>query len=95
MIESGEPFRVVGANMDVTARKLTEEALLEVNRNLEAQAALLQSREELLKIFVRHVPRRDWPSCFPTAFPNRVIPERSSIIREASTKDPRRTASGM
>ncbi len=56
MNESGEPFRVVGANMDVTARKLTEEALLEVNRNLEAQAALLQSREELLKIFVRHVP---------------------------------------
>jgi PAS domain S-box-containing protein len=29
---------------------------LEVNRNLEAQAALLQSREELLKIFVKSVP---------------------------------------
>jgi PAS domain S-box-containing protein len=54
--ESGEPFRVVGANMDVTGRKRTEEALLEVNRNLEAQAALLQSREELLKIFVKSVP---------------------------------------
>ena len=33
-----------------------EEALLEVNRTLEAQAALLQSREELLKIFVKNVP---------------------------------------
>jgi PAS domain S-box-containing protein len=55
MNESGEPFRVVGANMDVTERKRTEEALLEVNRNLEAQAALLQSREELLKIFVKNV----------------------------------------
>jgi PAS domain S-box-containing protein len=29
---------------------------LEVNRALEAQAALLQSREELLKIFVKNVP---------------------------------------
>ena len=56
MNESGEPFRVVGVNMDVTERKRTEEALLEVNRNLEAQAALLQSREELLKIFVKSVP---------------------------------------
>jgi len=56
MDESGEPFRMVGANMDVTERKRTEEALLEVNRNLEAQAALLQSREELLKIFVKSVP---------------------------------------
>jgi PAS domain S-box-containing protein len=56
MNESGEPFRVVGANMDVTGLKRTEGALVEVNRNLEAQAALLQSREELLKIFVKHVP---------------------------------------
>jgi PAS domain S-box-containing protein len=56
MNESGEPFRVVGVNMDITARKRTEEALLEVNRNLEAQTALLQSREELLKIFVKSVP---------------------------------------
>jgi PAS domain S-box-containing protein len=56
MNESGDPFRVVGVNIDVTGRKRTEEALLEVNRNLEAQAALLQSREELLKIFVQSVP---------------------------------------
>ena len=27
MNESGEPFRVVGVNMDVTERKRTEEAL--------------------------------------------------------------------
>ena len=56
MDESGEPSRVVGVNMDVTDRKRTEEILFEVNRNLEAQTALLQSREELLKIFVKHVP---------------------------------------
>jgi PAS domain S-box-containing protein len=56
MNDSGEPDRVVGTNMDVTVRKRTEEALLEVNRNLEAQAAILRSREELLKIFVKSVP---------------------------------------
>jgi PAS domain S-box-containing protein len=56
MDESGKPFRVVGANMDVTSLKRTEEALLEVNLNLKTQAALLQSREELLKIFVKNVP---------------------------------------
>jgi PAS domain S-box-containing protein len=54
--ESGEPSRVVGVNIDVTQRKRAEEALLEVNRSLEAQAALLQSREDLLKIFVKNVP---------------------------------------
>jgi PAS domain S-box-containing protein len=54
--ESGEPSRVLGVNMDVTERKRTEEVLSEVNRTLEAQAVLLQSREELLKIFVKHVP---------------------------------------
>ena len=42
--------------MDATERKRTEEALLEVKRTLEAQAALLQSQEELLKIFVTDVP---------------------------------------
>jgi PAS domain S-box-containing protein len=56
MDESGEPSRMIGVNIDVTERKRTEEALWEVNRNLEAQAALLQSREELLKIFVKSVP---------------------------------------
>ncbi len=56
MNELGEPLRILGANMDVTGRKQTEETLLEVNRSLEAQAVLLQSREELLKIFVKSVP---------------------------------------
>ncbi len=56
MDESGEPLRMIGVNLDVTERKRTEEALLEVNRNLEAQAALLQSREDLLKVFVKSVP---------------------------------------
>src|ERR1700741_4433648 len=56
MDASGEPSKMVGVNIDVTERKLADEALLEVNRTLEAQATLLQSREELLKIFVKHVP---------------------------------------
>src|SRR5882762_92744 len=56
MDASGEPSKMIGVNVDVTERKLAEEARLEVNRALEAQAALLQSREELLKIFVKHVP---------------------------------------
>ena len=56
MNESGEAARMIGVNIDVTDRKRAEEARLEVNRTLEAQAALLQSREELLKTFVKHVP---------------------------------------
>ena len=56
MDESGEPSRLLGVNMDVTERKRTEEVLFEANRTLEAQAVLLQSREELLKTFVKHVP---------------------------------------
>src|SRR6266576_113082 len=56
MDASGEPSKMIGVNVDVTERKLAEEARLEVNRALEAQAALLQSREELLKIFVKNVP---------------------------------------
>ena len=41
---------------DVTEREQAEESLLEVNRALEAQAAALRSREDLLKIFVKNVP---------------------------------------
>lgn len=56
MDQSARPLRMIGVNADITERKRTEEALLEVNRNLEAQAALLQSREELLQVFVKSVP---------------------------------------
>ena len=41
---------------DITARKQAEQILQETNRALEAQTAALQSREELLKIFVKTVP---------------------------------------
>jgi PAS domain S-box-containing protein len=56
MDASGEASKMIGVNIDVTERKLADEARLEVNRTLEAQAALLQSREQLLKIFVKYVP---------------------------------------
>ena len=56
MDESGEPSRMLGVNMDVTERKRTEEVLRETNRLLEERTAVLQTREELLKIFVKHVP---------------------------------------
>ena len=38
---------MAGANVDVTERKRAEAALREVNATLKAQAALLQSQEEL------------------------------------------------
>ena len=41
---------------DITDRKRAEEALLEMNRTLEAQGSLLRSREELLRVFVKNVP---------------------------------------
>jgi PAS domain S-box-containing protein len=47
---------VIAMVEEITAEKAAEEALLEVNRALKEQAALLQSREELLKIFVKSVP---------------------------------------
>jgi PAS domain S-box-containing protein len=48
--------RVVCILRDITDRKRVEEALLEMNRTLEAQSSLLQSREDLLKTFVKNVP---------------------------------------
>jgi PAS domain S-box-containing protein len=48
--------RVVCILRDITDRKRAEEALLEMNRTLEAQGSLLQSREDLLKTFVKNVP---------------------------------------
>ena len=54
--EQGKLHRMIGMVADITERKRTEEALLEVNQTLRAQTGLLQSREELLKIFVKSVP---------------------------------------
>ena len=47
---------VSGIARDITARKRAEEALAEMNRTLAAQAASLQAREELLRVFVKNVP---------------------------------------
>jgi PAS domain S-box-containing protein len=41
---------------DITERKRAEQVLQETNRALKTQTAVLQSQEELLKIFVKHVP---------------------------------------
>src|SRR6201984_211844 len=56
MDASGEPSKMIGVNIDVTERKRAEEALAEMNRTLVAQAASLQAREELLRVFVKNVP---------------------------------------
>lgn len=45
-----------GSCIDVTERKMAEESLRELNQTLEQQTALLQSRKELLKSFVKNVP---------------------------------------
>jgi PAS domain S-box-containing protein len=41
---------------DITERKRAEEALHDLNRALEGQTALLRTREELLRNFVKNVP---------------------------------------
>jgi PAS domain S-box-containing protein len=41
---------------DITERRRAEKVLHETNRALEDQTAVLRSQEELLKIFVKHVP---------------------------------------
>src|ERR1700751_1266246 len=53
---SGRMVGVSGIARDITARKRAEEALAEMNRTLAAQAASLQAREELLRVFVKNVP---------------------------------------
>src|SRR3954462_13743821 len=47
---------MAGIPMKVTQRKQTKRTLSEANRPLKEQAGLLQSQEELLKIFVQSVP---------------------------------------
>jgi PAS domain S-box-containing protein len=56
MDDAGKPHRMIGVNIDIAERKRAEQALLEMNRMLEANGALLKSREELLRIFVKNVP---------------------------------------
>ncbi|HEY3625816.1 MAG TPA: PAS domain S-box protein, partial [Terracidiphilus sp.] len=46
----------IGIAIDVTDRKEGEQRLHEMHRQLQQHAAVLQSREELLKIFVKNVP---------------------------------------
>ena len=53
---SGATVGVAGIARDITMRKHAEQALREMNRKLQQNAALLQSREELLGTFVRNVP---------------------------------------
>jgi PAS domain S-box-containing protein len=55
-IETAEGILVTSAIRDITERKLVQEALRDTNRALEEQTALLQSREELLSVFVKNVP---------------------------------------
>lgn len=55
-IETAEGILVTSAIRDITQRKLAQEALRDTNRTLEEQTALLQSREELLNVFVKNVP---------------------------------------
>jgi PAS domain S-box-containing protein len=54
--ENGESVRMLGVNIDATERKLAEQAVVQAKCTLEKQASILQSREELLKIFVKNVP---------------------------------------
>lgn len=46
----------VAVVLDITERKRAEQKLHQMNRALEAQRTVLQTREELLKIFVKYVP---------------------------------------
>jgi len=45
-----------GIGRDITERKLAEESMREINRILGEKNALLQAREELLRVFVKNVP---------------------------------------
>ncbi len=54
--EHGKVKRIVGMIVDVTERQHAEQALREKNDALETQTRVLQSQEELLRIFVQNVP---------------------------------------
>jgi PAS domain S-box-containing protein len=53
---NGTIDRVACISHDITDRKRAEEALLEMNRKLEAQGSSLRSGQELLRVFVKNVP---------------------------------------
>ena len=53
---SGRTVGISGIARDITERKLAEESMREMNRALEGKNALLQAREELLRVFVQNVP---------------------------------------
>jgi PAS domain S-box-containing protein len=54
--QDGSFVGFIGIGVDVTDRKETEQALQQANRILGERTAALQTREELLKTFVTHVP---------------------------------------
>ena len=53
---SGRTVGISGIARDITESKLAEESMRQMNHALEEKTALLQSREELLKVFVKSVP---------------------------------------
>lgn len=56
LLKGGPSPLVLAMVEDITDKKRSEAALLAANRTLETQKTALQSREELLKIFVKNVP---------------------------------------
>jgi PAS domain S-box-containing protein len=52
----GQVIGASGIARDITEHKLAELALRELNQSLEKQAAVTESREELLRVFVKNVP---------------------------------------
>jgi PAS domain S-box-containing protein len=52
----GNILHSTSVQVDITERKKAERELMELNRALTDQSALLQSREELLRIFVKNAP---------------------------------------
>jgi PAS domain S-box-containing protein len=53
---SGGTVGISGIARDITEHKLAEESMRQMNHALEEKTALLQSREELLRVFVKSVP---------------------------------------